>query len=179
MDAGQSGRGEESGSIMSFATDTAKKREADERALAAAMAECDKMLAEMHMAQPAAAERIRTRLEDALKNNPKLPMEFKRKTLAAARASECMAYQRAADTALRQAQSMARADDLQERNRLVGEARAFGAKAASFGADEHFRATLSRKIEIIMLTGHVEHHGNPTVAKPLDTAPKNPHHAKD
>lgn len=164
---------------MSYATEAAKKREAEQRALAAVMAACDKMLGEMHMAAPEAADRIRTRLEETFKNNPKLPMDFKRKTLAAARSSECMAYQRAADAALRQAQAMARADEIQERNRLVGEARTFGSKAASFGADEHFRTTLARKIEIIMLTGHVEHHGQPTVAKPLDKAPKNPHQAKE
>lgn len=163
---------------MSFATDAAKKREAEQRQLAAAMAACEKMLDGMHTATPAEAERIKTRIDEALKNNPKFPMDFKRKTLAAARAFECSANMRATDIALNQAAHKAREDDGIERNRLVAEARVFCNKAASLGADAHFRTTANRKIEIIMMTGHVEHKG-PTVAKPLDTAPKNPHHVKD
>ncbi|MGO8916380.1 MAG: hypothetical protein ACLQJR_10770 [Stellaceae bacterium] len=162
---------------MSFATDAAKKREAEQKALAASMAACEKMLDGMRAAPPAEAERIKTRLDDALKSNSKLPMEFKRKTLAAARSFECMANTRAADAALNQALAKARTDDLTERNRLVSEARAFCNKAASLGADAHFRSTLNRKIEIIMMTGQVEHKG-PTIAKPLDTTPKNPNSAK-
>lgn len=168
----------ESGFTMSVATDAAKKREAEQKVLAASMAACDKMLEGMRTAPPAEAERIKTRIDEALKSNPKFPMDFKRKTLAAARAFECMANTRAADTALNQALHKAREDDLKERNRLVAEARTFCNKAASLGADAHFRTTANRKIEIIMMTGQVEHDG-PTVAKPLDTAPKNPHHAKD
>lgn len=162
---------------MSFATETAKKQEAEKRLLAAAMAECDKMLEGMRMASPAEAERIRTRLDDRMKGNAKLPMDFKRKTLEAARGFECMANMRATDAALHQALHMARGDELIERNRLVSEARAFCGKATSLGADQHFRSTVNHKIEIIMMTGQVEHKG-PTLAKPLDTAPKNPHHAK-
>ena len=164
---------------MSYATDAAKRREAEQKLLAAAMAECDKMLEGMRAAQPAEAERIKARLDDRFKSDKKLPLEFKRKTLAAARSFECMANMRATDAALHQALHEARADDLHERNRLVGEARTFCNKAISLGADEHFRATVKHKIEIIMLTGQVEHHGHPTAAKPLDKSPKNPHHAKD
>ncbi len=162
---------------MSFATDAAKKREAEQRLLDAAMAECDKMLEGMRMAPPAEADRTRTRLDEKMKSNSKLPTEFKRKTLEAARAFECMANMRATETALSQAMHKARSDDLIERNRLVGEARVFCGKAASLGADGHFRTTVDHKIEIIMLTGQVEHKG-PTIAKPRDTAPKNPHAAK-
>jgi len=164
---------------MSYATDAAKRREAEQKLLAAAMAECDKMLESMRAAQPAEAERIKTRLDDRLKSNAKLPLDFKRKTLAAARSFECMANMRATDAALHQALHQARSDDLHERNRLVGEARTFCNKAVALGADDHFRSTVKHKIEIILMTGQVEHHGQPTVAKPLDTAPKNPHHAKD
>jgi hypothetical protein len=162
---------------MSFAEDAAKKREAEQRLLDAAMAECSKMLESMRMAPPAEADRIKTRLDERMKSNSKLPMDFKRKTLEAARAFECAANMRATDTALKQAMHKAHGDDLIERNRLVGEARTFCNKAASLGADEHFRTTVNHKIEIIMLTGQVEHKG-PTIAKPRDTAPKNPHHAK-
>jgi hypothetical protein len=168
----------ESEFTMSYATDAAKKREAEQRALAASMAACDKMLEGMRAVPPAEAERIKARIDDALKNNPKFPMDFKRKTLAAARSFECMANMRAADTALKQAAHKAREDDGIERNRLVAEARAFCNKAASLGADAHFRTTANRKIEIIMMTGNVEHKG-PTVAKPRDTAPKNAHQVKD
>jgi hypothetical protein len=168
----------ESGYAMSLATDAAKKREAEQKVLAAAMAACDKMLESMRAAPPAEAERIKTRIDDALKSNPKFPMDFKSKTLSAARSFVCMANMRAADTALGQALHKARTDDVPERNRLVSEARAFCAKATSLGADTHFKATANRKIEIIMMTGHVEHKG-PSIAKPLDTAPKNPHHVKD
>jgi hypothetical protein len=164
---------------MSYATDAAKRREAEQRLLAAAIAECDKLLEGMRTAPPAEAARLKTRLDDRMKNDKKLPTEFRRKTQAAARSFECMSNMRAADFALQQALHQARGDDRNERNRLVSEARACCSKAMSLGADEHFRTTVNHKIEIILMTGGVEHHGNPTVAKPVDTAPKNPHHAKD
>jgi len=94
-----------------------------------------------------------------------------------ARNFECIANTRAADAALQGALGKARQDDGMERNRLVGEARRFANKAISLGADSSFRASLNRKIEIIMMTGKVEQKG-PTVAKPLDTTPK-PQSAKN
>jgi hypothetical protein len=162
---------------MSFAADAAKKQEAEKRLLAQAMAECEKQLESMRMASPAEAERIKSRLDDKMKNNKKLPTDFKRKMAAAAREFECAANMRAADAVLKQAPQTARVDNDKERNRLVSEARTFCSKATSLGADAQFRATVNHKIEIIMMTGQVEHKG-PTIAKPLDTAPKNPHNAK-
>ena len=145
--------------------------EAEKRALAACMVECNKVLETMRAAKPADAERSKARLDDIVKRVPKLPVDFKRKLLADARNFQCLANTRATDNALQLALDKARHDDLPERNRLVGEARNFCNKAISLGADSTFRAIANRKIEIIMMTGGVEHKG-PTVAKPLDMAPK-------
>ena len=60
---------------------------------------------------------------------------------------------------------------------LVGEARGFYNKAVSLGADPTFRASAQCKIDIIMMTGGVEHDG-PTIAKPFDSAPRNPNNPK-
>ncbi|HWI29654.1 MAG TPA: hypothetical protein VN668_21950 [Stellaceae bacterium] len=161
----------------SSASDLAKKRELEQKLLEQAMAECTKITDSMRDLQPPAAERVRQRLDSYLKDHPKIPLDFKRKVTAQARAHECSANMRAADAALKKALADARHDAVKERSRLIGEARNFASKAASLGADEEFKAAVKRKIEIIMLTGGVEHEG-PTVAKPLDRAPTNPHHAK-
>ena len=84
---------------------------------------------------------------------------------------------RAADTALQEAMHRAKEDDKLERNRLLGEAKLLFRKAVSLGADDDFQHAVKRKIENIMMTGGVEHKGA-TAAKPLSTAPANPHHAK-
>jgi hypothetical protein len=160
------------------ASDLAKKREIEKKLLETAMAECTRMLEAMRNLPPPATERSRQRLESYLKDHPKIPLDFKRKALADARAHECAANMRAADEALRKALTGARHDDLKERSRLIGEARNLSAKAASLGADEEFKAAVKRKIEIIMLTGGVEHDG-PTVAKPLSKGPVTPNHAKE
>jgi hypothetical protein len=159
-------------------SDLAKQRELEKKLLEQAQAECRKMVDSMHDLSPAAAERTRQRLDGYLKDHPKIPLDFKRRVLGEARAHECAASMRAADAALKKALADARHDDRKERSRLVGEARNHAAKAASLGADEEFQIAVRRKIEIIMLTGGVEHDG-PTAAKPLSTAPANPHHAKE
>ncbi len=153
------------------------KRELEKKMLASAMVECSKLLETMRMAKPADAERIKARLDETVKRVPNLPMDFRRRLLSEARNFECRSNTRAADAALTLALDKARLDDVPERNRLVGEARNFVNKAASLGADPSFRSVAKRKIEIIMMTGGVEHDG-PTIAKPLDFAPKNPNHAK-
>ena len=147
------------------------KAEAEKRALAACMTECSKLLETMRVAKPADAERSKARLDDIVKRAAKLPVDFKRKLLADARNFQCLANTRAADAALKLALDKARHDDPAERNRLVGEARQYCNKAIALGADSTFSAVANRKIEIIMMTGGVEHKG-PTIAKPLDTAPK-------
>lgn len=157
--------------MMSPSKQANDKIEAEKKALAACMAECSKVLESMRLAKPVDAERIKSQLDAIIKRVPKLPMEFKRKLLTDARTFECIANTRAADSALTIALEKARKDDSTERNRLVGEARNFCAKAISLGADPSFRTIANRKIEIIMMTGGVEHKG-PTVAKPADTAPK-------
>ncbi len=165
-------------SSASSASDLAKKRELERKLLEQSMAECTKMVDSMRELPPPAVERIRQRLDAYIKDHKNIPLDFKRKALADARTHECAANMRAADAALKKALNLARHDDHKERSRLIGDARNFGNKAASLGADEEFKAAIKRKIDIIMLTGGVEHDG-PTVAKPLDTAPKNPHHAKE
>jgi ribosomal protein L16 Arg81 hydroxylase len=162
----------------SSASELAKKREAERKALESAMAECTKMVNSMSELPPPAVERIRQRLESYLKDRKNIPLDFKRKVTTEARGHECAANMRAADAALKKALSLARHDDTKERTKLIGEARSFAAKAASFGADDEFKAAVKRKIDIIMMTGGVEHEG-PTVAKPLSTAPVTPNHAKE
>lgn len=141
------------------------------------MAECSRTLESMRTAQPVDAERVKARLDELIKGNQKLPPAFKKQLAENARVFERDANTRATHAALDQALKTARTDDAAERNRLIGEARRFCNKAASLGADANFKATANRKIEIIMLSGGVEHKG-PTVAKPLDTAPRNPHNPK-
>jgi ribosomal protein L16 Arg81 hydroxylase len=159
-------------------SDLAKQRELEKRLIEQSQAECRRLVDSMRDLSPAAAERTRQRLDAYLKDHPKIPLDFKRKVTTEARAHECAASMRAADAVLKQALAKARHDDRKELNRLVGEARNHAGKAASFGADEEFQTAVRRKIEIIMLTGGVEHDG-PTAAKPLSTAPANPHHAKE
>lgn len=159
------------------AADTTVRSEAEKKLLAAAMAECAKLVAAMRAATPAEAERSKAKLDDIFKRLPKLPLDFKRKIMGDARVFERAANTRAADAALRQALEKAREDDVPARNRLVGEARGFYNKAVSLGADPTFRASAQRKIDIIMMTGGVEHDG-PTIAKPFDSAPRNPNNPK-
>jgi|HubBroStandDraft_6_1064221.scaffolds.fasta_scaffold986499_1 hypothetical protein len=156
---------------MTAINEAANKQEAEKKLLAACMAECSKLLATMRTQKPVDAERSKAKLDEIVKRTPKLPLEFKKKLLTDARSFECIANTRAADAALQLALEKARKDDQTERNRLVSEARNFCNKAISLGAASSFRATANRKIEIIMMTGGVENKG-PTIAKPLDTAPK-------
>lgn len=156
---------------MSAATDAAKQ--AEQKLIEAVKLECSKLIEKMRLAQPTEAERLKSRLDEVVKQCAKLPMDFKKKILTDARAMECTSNTRAADVALQAAMGKAKQDDMLERNKLVGQARGYASKAISLGADPSFRATVNRKIEIIMMTGNVEQKG-PTVAKPLDTTQKPP-----
>jgi hypothetical protein len=162
---------------MSLAQDLERKKEFEKKVIEAASAECQRLVEAMRMALPEEFERLRPRLDETIRRCPKLPIPFKRRMFNAARHYECTANTRAADRSLNEALSRARSDDVQERNRLVGEARRYANMATRLGADTGFRTTLNRKIEIILMTGGVEHKG-PTIAKPLDTAPKIPNIAK-
>ena len=155
---------------MTATTDAAARLAAEKKLLDACIAECTKLVESMRTQSPRDAEHSKTKLDTIIKRVPKMPMEMKRKLSADARSHECIANTRAADAALQKALENARKDDEAERNRLVGEARNFCNKAMSLGAASSFRTTANRKIEIIMMTGGVEHDG-PTIAKP-DTAPK-------
>ncbi|HKT18167.1 MAG TPA: hypothetical protein VJR47_09005 [Stellaceae bacterium] len=150
---------------MTLAAQLEIKRETEKRALAAAMAQCWKLVHSMSEAKPAEAERTSHLLGEMVKHMPKLPLEFKRKMLANARGFECAANMRAVDGALRLAFEKARHGEPAERNRLLAEARKFRSKAMRLGAEANFEIAAERKIEIIMLTGGVEHKG-PTLAKP-------------
>ena len=156
---------------MPATNEAANKLEAEKKLLAACMAECSKLVESMRMQKPVDAERSKARLDAIVKQVPKLPADFKKKILGDARNFQCIANTRAADAALQLALEKARKDDETERNRLVGEASNFCNKAMALGAASSFRSIVKRKIEIIMMTGGVEHDG-PTIAKPLDTSPK-------
>jgi ribosomal protein L16 Arg81 hydroxylase len=152
--------------LSSSSTDLAKDRELEKKRLEAAQVECRQLLGAMREVQPAAAEQIKSRLDALFKRHPKLPLDFKHKILTDARSHECVSNMRAADAALHQALSAARHDDHEVRNRMVSEARIFSSKASALGANKEFKAAVQRKLEIVMMTGGVEHKG-PTIAKPL------------
>ena len=158
-------------------SEVARKQEAEKKLLDAFMAQCGKVLESMRDVPPAEAERIRQRLEDAMKSCPGLPAAFKQQTMAVARAYECSSNMRATDDALQQAMHFAREDDKVARNELLAEARKRSAKATMLGANENFQHAVRRKLENIMLTGGVEHHG-PTAAKPLAGTAAGQHHGR-
>ena len=147
------------------------KYEAEQRLIEAVKVECEKLLEMMRQASPVEAERLKTRLDEVIKRCPKIPLALKRKITTDARALECIANTRAADACLNSAMAKAKSDDVQERNRLISQARSYASKAVSLGAAPAFRSALDRKVEIIMLTGGVAHKG-PSAAKPLYTGPK-------
>jgi len=158
---------------MTIASHATLPRDAEQKLIDGAKAECNRLVQSMRTAPPEEAARLKTLLDENLKHYKQLPLAFKRDMLAAARACECFANTRAADAALNAAMVKAREDDVPERNRLVGQARGFANKAMTLGADAAFRAVLNRKIEIIMLSGGVEQKG-PTLAKPRYAAPRMP-----
>jgi hypothetical protein len=157
--------------------EVATKHDLEKKLIEAFIAQCTKMLGTMREVPPEQAGRIRERLDDALDDCPNLPLEYKRRTKAAAKSYECAANMRATDIALQEAMHKAREDDKLERNRLIGEARLLCRKAVSLGAGEDFQHAVKRKIDNIMMTGSIEHKG-PTAAKPLSFMPANTHYAK-
>ena len=150
---------------MTLAAQLEMRHEAEKRALSAAMTRCWKLVHSMAEARPAEAERTSQLVGEMVKQIPKLPLEFKRKMLANARSFECASNMRAVDGALRLAWEKARLGEPAERNRLLAEARKFRSKAMRLGAEANFETASDRRIEIILMTGGVEHKG-PTLAKP-------------
>ena len=150
---------------MTLAAQLEMKHEAEKRALSAAMARCWKLVHSMSEAKPAEAERTSQLLGEMVKQIPKLPLEFTRKMLADARGFECASNMRAVDGALRLAWEKARRGEAAERNRLLAEARKFRSKAMGLGAEANFELAAERRIEIILMTGGMDHKG-PTLAKP-------------
>lgn len=158
---------------LSQASEILAKHEAEKKFLEASMAECNRLLEKMREADPAEAEHLKKRIDTVVKGAPKLPLDFKRKLTATARIHERNANTRATHTTLMEAMRIARTDDIQERNRLIGEVRRYCSKAMALGADRDFRASADRRIEIVLMSGHVEQKG-PSFAKPLSAAPKVP-----
>src|SRR5258708_2047621 len=162
---------------MLLPSEAARKQEAEKKLLDAFMAQCGKVLETMRDVPPAEAERIRQRLDDALKSCPNLPAAFKQHTMAVAPPHECSSNMPATHDAPQKAMHSAREDDKVARNELIAEARKRSAKATMLGANQDFQHAVHRKLENIMLTGGVEHHG-PTAAKPLAGAPDTPHNGR-
>lgn len=135
-------------------TDTLQ-RDAQQKMVDGIKLQCNRLLEIMRVARPTDAERIKSQLEGIIESCPKVPLDIKRKILADARVCECMANTRAADAALQAALSKARTDDKAERNRLVAEAQICATKAMALGAEASFKASVNRKVEIVMMTGNV------------------------
>jgi hypothetical protein len=162
---------------MLVTSETVRKQEAEEKLLDAFMTQCGKILDSMRDASPAEAERIKLRLEDALKSCPHLPMVFQQNTMVVARAYECSANMRAAGVVLQQALHLARDDDWNGRNGRVAAGRLLSSRAIALGANQNFQDAVRHKVENIMLTGGVGHR-RPTAARPLSGTPASRYDAK-
>ncbi|MFN3077903.1 MAG: hypothetical protein ABT940_13725 [Alphaproteobacteria bacterium] len=153
------------------------KQEAEQRALEAAKSECRRVLAQMRDADPAVAEKIKKQLIDLMRLYPKLSMDFKASLQAKAREYECFANMRAADAMLNRAMAMAMHHDTAERGKLLGKGREYYRKAMMLGADKEFAIVTERLMNSIAQTSAPDL-SRPTKAKPLSSAPRNPHQAK-
>ena len=158
--------------------DAAKaKQEAERQAVENLKAAISNEVAAMKTAGPGEAERMHARMKDRC-NDKRLPGDFKKRILDQARAFERDANMRATDQMLAVAVAMAASENMPLRAAKLNEGRKLFSKAVSLGADEEFKKATQRLIDTIMFTGGVYKPGAATKAKPLDTAPKNPHKAK-
>jgi len=153
------------------------KQEAERQAIQQKMAEIRDRVEGMRGGTPAAAEHAHQWIKEQC-TDTHLPMDFKRQVLERARAYECDVNMRATDALLANAVHLAAEERMAERAVKLSEARTLFGKACKLGANDHFRRATARLIETAMLTGGVYRPGVATRAKPLDTAPKNPHLAK-
>jgi len=153
------------------------KKEAERQAIEQLKSAIQARLDGMRALQPAAAEETHKWIKEQCADT-RLPAEFKREAGKTARTFECEANMRATDAALAEAARLAAQERMGERAAKLSEARKFHTKACGLGANDHFRKATGRLIETIMLTGGVFKPGQPTKAKPLDTAPKPPNLAK-
>ena len=149
---------------------------ADRAALEQKMMAMYERLEGMADAAPAAAEEAHRWIREQC-TDPHLAGEFKDKVLEKARALDCNAHMRATGAALADAARLATEGRMPERSAKLIEAQTFYSKACNLGANDHFRRATGRLIETVLMTGGGRHVG-PSVAKPLDTAPKNPRQAK-
>ncbi|MBF0562115.1 MAG: hypothetical protein HQL37_08865 [Alphaproteobacteria bacterium] len=154
------------------------KQEALERSIAAAKADCQGILQQMRKADPAQAEQLKKRLNDALNGYKMLSMDFRKSVMETARHYECFANMRAANSLLEAAMGMAMHHNTAERAKLLGKGREHYRKAMSLGADKEFAIAAERIIAAVTQTKAPDL-TVPTKAKPVDTAPTNPHHAKN
>jgi hypothetical protein len=153
------------------------KQEAERQAMERAKEACREILDNMKNAAPEEAEKLHQRLKDSWGKDKYLPYEYKKQMFERARTLECNANMRAADSCLHRALKLAADENMMERTKKLADGRRYTAKAQMLGAGKEWRLAADRLIENIMLTGGV-HKPGPSRAKPLDTAPKNPHSAK-
>jgi len=164
--------------VAMTAADLAKqKQEAERQAVERLKASVEERIGQMKAMAPLDAERAHAWIKQIC-TDKRMPMDYKKKALDRARSAECFANMRATDKAMETAMQMAHIENLQARGTQLALARQFFSKACSLGADAEFRAATQRAIDTAMLTGGVYKPGQATKAKPLDTAPKNPHQAK-
>ena len=160
------------------AMDAAKqKQEAERQAVERLKASVAERLGQMKAQSPVDAERSHAWIKQIC-TDKRMPMDFKKRALDQARAAECASNMRATDKAMEAAMQMAHLENMQARSTQLAMARQFFSKACSLGADDQFRTATQRAIDTAMMTGGVYKPGQATKAKPLDTAPKNPHDAK-
>jgi hypothetical protein len=113
--------------------------------------------------------------QEAMKN-PKLPRDFIQIETSRLKKFELDSYIKATDMAIRKAMNAAKADEVELKHKLVGEAKGLMQKAISLKAPADFKISCNRMIEAVLLSGSIVKEG-PTKAKPLDTAPKAPDRA--
>lgn len=162
---------------MLMSPEAQEKQKAEQRAIEEAKAQCDAELRKMKNATIEEVEHIKQHLTDLMKRCQKLPFDFKQKLQMSAKTYECAAYMRDTDDCLRQAVAKAQARQFVERGQCLARGKQSYRKALMLGADKEFAIAAERMIENIMLTSSPDTH-RPTKAKPMDTAPKNPHCAK-
>lgn len=154
-----------------------QKEEAERQAAERLKAMVKERIAGMKLASPADADRSHQWVKSTC-TDKRLSADFKKWAQDQAKKAECASNMRATDAALDDAVRLAQQERMKERAAKIMMAREFFAKACTLGANEEFKTAAKRLIDTAMLTGGIYTPGKPTRAKPIDTAPKNPHDAK-
>lgn len=153
----------------SSAEDEAEQRLIDEMKLTieSALVQMQK-LAEIGLSDR--CEEVSKHLIEILKN-PKLPKDFEKLARAGVNKMMLNAYMKATALAAKAAIDAAMEDDHEKRSEKIKEARTKLSGAMKYKASREFKQKCELMLETAMFTGGVKAKG-PTVAKPLDTAPK-------